>query len=81
MNTIKKQIIFVCGPNGAGKTTSAFLLLPDFFKTNEFVNADEIARGLSPLNADAMAVKAGKIMLERIKELSSKDKSFGIETT
>ncbi len=77
----KKQIIFIAGPNGAGKTTSALLLLPDFFKTNEFVNADEIARGLSPLNQDSMAVKAGKLMLQRVDELIRQNKSFGVETT
>ena len=76
-----KQIIFIAGPNGSGKTTGAFILLPDFFKTNEFINADEIARGLSPLNPDSVPFESGKIMIQRIRELSKKGRSFGIETT
>lgn len=76
-----KKLIFVAGPNGAGKTTSAFSLLPDFFKTNEFVNADEIAKGLSPLNAESVAIQSGKIMLSRVRELLRLNKSFGLETT
>jgi predicted ABC-type ATPase len=39
--------LYIIGrPNGAGKTTAAYKLLPDVFKTMEFVNADEIARGI-----------------------------------
>jgi len=41
-------LYILAGPNGAGKTTAAYRLLPDVFKTVEFVNADEISRGLSP---------------------------------
>ena len=47
----------------------------------EFVNADEIARGLSPFNPDGMAIEAGKLMLKRIDELLQKEESFSIETT
>ena len=36
--------------NGAGKTTAAVSLLPGALGIREFVNADEIARGLSILN-------------------------------
>jgi len=43
-------LYILAGPNGAGKTTAAYSLLPEIFTTVEFVNADEIARGLSPLN-------------------------------
>ena len=59
-------IYIIAGPNGAGKTTAAYSLLPDVFETNEFVNADEIARGVSPLNPAGAAFQAGRIMLERI---------------
>ncbi len=59
----------------------AYNLLPDVFKTLEFVNADEIARGLSPFNPEGVAFQAGKIMLERLKDLLSRKKSFAFETT
>lgn len=68
-------------PNGAGKTTAAFNLLPHVFKTVEFVNADEIARGLSPFNADAVAWQAGRIMLERLEQLIKEKNSFAFEST
>jgi predicted ABC-type ATPase len=71
----------IAGCNGAGKTTAAFALLPDVFKTIEFVNADEIARGLSPLNIEGVAFQAGRIMLERLADLVHQQKSFAFETT
>jgi predicted ABC-type ATPase len=52
-------LYILAGPNGAGKTTAAYRLLPDVFKTVEFVNADEISRGLSPLNVDSVSFQAG----------------------
>jgi predicted ABC-type ATPase len=44
-----KEVVVIGGPNGAGKTTAAFDLIPKPLTIREFVNADEIARGLSPL--------------------------------
>ena len=75
------DIFIIAGCNGAGKTTAAYNLLPEVFKTVEFVNADEIARGLSPLNAEAVAFQAGRIMIERIKHLIAGNKKFSFETT
>lgn len=75
------DIFIIAGCNGAGKTTAAYNLLPDVFKTVEFVNADEIARGLSPLNPTGVAFQAGRIMLERIEHLIDENKSFSFETT
>ena len=77
----QRQLYIIAGCNGAGKTTAARSLLPETLGINEFVNADEIARGLSPFNADAMAIKAGRLMLERISELLAAGQSFAIETT
>jgi predicted ABC-type ATPase len=74
-------IYILAGPNGAGKTTAAYNLLPDVFKTVEFVNADEIARGISPFNVDSVAFQAGRIMLERLEQLIKEKKSFAFETT
>ncbi|MEO6837868.1 MAG: zeta toxin family protein [Ginsengibacter sp.] len=74
-------IYILSGPNGAGKTTAAYNLLPDVFKTLEFVNADEIARGLSPFNVESVAFQAGRIMLERFEQFIKEKKSFAFETT
>lgn len=74
-------IYMLAGPNGAGKTTAAMKLLPDFLSVHEFVNADEIARGLNPLNPAGQAVAAGRLMLERIDLLIAARKSFSFETT
>jgi predicted ABC-type ATPase len=76
-----KELHIIAGPNGAGKTTSAKSLLPEFLETNEFVNADKIAAGLSPLNPESVSLYAGKLMLKRINDLVAQEKSFAIETT
>jgi predicted ABC-type ATPase len=76
-----KKLYIVAGCNGAGKTTASFTLLPEIWDCNEFVNADEIARGLSPLNPESVAMQAGRIMLARIDELLQLGKTFSIETT
>ncbi len=75
------DLYIIAGPNGAGKTTAAMTVLPEALYVKEFVNADEIARGLSPLNPEGMAIEAGKIMLKRIEHLVEAKESFSIETT
>jgi predicted ABC-type ATPase len=74
-------LYIIAGPNGAGKTTAAYSLLPEVFTTVEFVNADEIAKGLSPLNPEGVAFEAGRIMLRRLEHLINEQKSFAFETT
>lgn len=76
-----KTLYIIAGCNGAGKTTASMLLLPEILDCPEFVNADEIARGLSPFHPEEVAIQAGKLMLERIGILVKGDKSFAIETT
>lgn len=76
-----KNLYIIAGPNGAGKTTASYTILPEIFNCDEFVNADEIARGLSPFNPDEVAIQSGKMMIQRIKELLHEGKSFAIETT
>lgn len=71
----------VAGSNGAGKTTASFTILPNILNCNEFVNADEIARGLSPFQPEKVVVEAGKIMLNRIEHLLDKNHTFAFETT
>ena len=76
-----KDIVVLGGPNGAGKTTAAGTLLPVDLRTNEFVNADAIAAGLSPFNPEGSAVMAGRIMIERMRLLVREGQSFAFETT
>lgn len=64
-----KYLYIIAGCNGAGKTTASYTVLPEILECKEFVNADEIARGLSPFNPDGMAVAAGRLMLQRIENL------------
>jgi predicted ABC-type ATPase len=75
------EVIILGGPNGAGKTTSAQRLLPQDLHILEFVNADEIARGLSPFNPEGSAIEAGRLMLERMRSLIKAKQSFAFETT
>ncbi len=76
-------LYIIAGCNGAGKTTASFTILPEMLKCREFVNSDEIAKGLSPFNADsiAVAVEASRIMYKRIKELIASGETFAMETT
>ena len=76
-----KHLYIISGPNGAGKTTASYSVLPKILHCKEFVNSDEIARGLSPFNPESVAIEAGRLMLNRIKELLSRNESFSIETT
>ena len=76
-----KHLYIISGPNGAGKTTASYSVLPRILQCKEFVNADEIARGLSPFNPESEAIEAGRLMLSRIKDLLSRNESFSIETT
>jgi predicted ABC-type ATPase len=71
----------VAGPNGSGKSTFAIQYLPRYAGCCEFVNPDLIALGLSPFNPQHVALKAGKLVLERIGELSRERVDFAFETT
>jgi predicted ABC-type ATPase len=75
------DLYVVAGCNGAGKTTASFTILPKILDCREFVNADEIAAGLSPFQPEKAAIEAGRIMLRRIEELLNKNVDFAIETT
>jgi len=75
------KLYIISGCNGAGKTTASYTILPEMLACREFVNADEIARGLSPFKPESMSIQAGKIMIERISNLISNGTDFAIETT
>ena len=74
-------VYVIAGPNGAGKTTFASEFLPDFVNCREFLNADLIAAGLSPFAPETQNVRAGRLLLTRIKELTASKENFGFETT
>lgn len=78
---MSKNLYIISGCNGAGKTTASFTILPDVLDCREFVNADEIAKGLSPFQPEKVAFEAGRIMLHRINELLESGQVFAFETT
>ena len=76
-----KRLYIIGGCNGAGKTTASYTVLPDVLQCREFVNADEIAHGLSPFNPENVSLEAGRLMIHRINELLGREATFAIETT
>ena len=78
---MSKQLYIIAGCNGAGKTTASFTILPEVLGCKEFINADEIAKGLSPFQPESVAMQAGRIMLARMDELLQKGETFAFETT
>ena len=75
------KLYIIAGCNGAGKTTASFTILPEILGCKEFINADEIAKGLSPFQPESVAMQAGRIMLARMDELLQKGEIFAFETT
>ena len=78
---MSQNLYIISGCNGAGKTTASFTILPEILNCKEFVNADEIAKGLSPFQPEKVSFEAGRIMLNRINELLHDNKNFAFETT
>jgi predicted ABC-type ATPase len=75
------NLYIISGCNGAGKTTASYTILPEVLNCREFVNADNIAAGLSPFNPESVALESGRMMLKRIDELVREQADFAIETT
>jgi predicted ABC-type ATPase len=76
----RPQVVIIGGPNGAGKSTIARTVVSSIGLT-DFVNADVIARGLSAMHPESVAMEAARIMLERLKKLAAAKKDFAFETT
>jgi predicted ABC-type ATPase len=76
-----KKLYIVAGCNGVGKTSASYTILPEILDCKEFVNADEIAKGLSPFQPEKVSIEAGKVMLNRIKALINSGRNFAFETT
>lgn len=81
MEQKKMNLYIIAGCNGAGKTTASFTVLPEMLNCREFVNADEIAAGLSPFNPEGVAIQAGRLMIDRIISLLKEGETFAFETT
>src|SRR5690349_23238233 len=81
MASVKPTIYVIAGCNGAGKTTFAKAFLPHEVKCLRFLNADEIARGLSPLKPSAGAVQAARLLLKQVDDCLSRRETFAIEST
>ncbi len=75
------QVYIIAGPNGSGKTTFASKFLPKYADCPSFINADTIARGLAGFSPDAVALRAGRILLEQIEAYAKKRIDFAFETT
>lgn len=76
-----KNAYVIAGPNGSGKTTFAKMFLPEYVRCVNFVNADLIAQGLAPFEPRAAAIKAGKLVLQQIREYADRGADFAFETT
>jgi predicted ABC-type ATPase len=75
------KCIVIAGPNGAGKTTFAREFLPRDRGVLNFVNADLIAAGLSPLRPPLAARAAGRLVLAELDRLAKARADFGFEST
>src|ERR1043166_7771077 len=75
------SVIALAGPNGAGKSTAGPALVRDTLGVQEYVDADLLARGVSPSDPARTAIEAGKVMLRRLRELEKDKRSFAFETT
>ena len=78
---MSRNLYVIAGPNGAGKTTFARAFLPEYAVCRNFVNADLIAEGLSPLSPEAASFRAGRLMIDEIHRLADRGEDFGFETT
>ncbi len=71
----------IAGPNGAGKTTFAETFLPRYADCRNFINADLIAQGLSPFSPEVAAFRAGRLVLQQIRQFALRRADFAFETT
>lgn len=82
MSTLSKPICWIiAGPNGAGKTTFALNHLPEIADCQNFINADLIAAGISPLDPESKLRQASRIFISEIENCVRAKSNFGFETT
>lgn len=75
------NLYIISGCNGSGKTTASYAMFPEMLDCKEFINADEIAKGLSPFQPEKASIEAGRLMLTRMEEMLKAREDFAIETT
>lgn len=75
------NLFLIAGCNGAGKTTASYAIFPQMLDCKEFVNLDEIAKGISPFHPESASIAAGRVVVKRINELVSNGADFAVETT
>lgn len=73
-------LVLLAGPNGAGKTTFINGFLRERAEAFQFINPDEVARGLGGAGV-ARDPAAGRRVLERLDELAAERAEFVLETT
>lgn len=76
-----KRFWLIAGPNGVGKTTYAFKNVPAVSGSLNFVNLDEIARGLSPLKPELAERDAARVALAKARGFIKSGEVFSMETT
>lgn len=77
-----KRLMMIAGPNGAGKTTTAMAFLAGQKGIyDDFLNADQIAQGLSPLRPQSVNLQAGELMIKKFHEYVNLNLNFAFETT
>ena len=81
MTETRPQLWIVAGPNGVGKTTYAFRYIRAVSGSTSFVNLDEIARGLSPLDPSGEQRRSARVALDLTRSLIAEHRSFSLETT
>ena len=75
------RLFIISGCNGAGKTTASYTILPSLLNLHTFVNADEIADELSPLEPEREAIRASRLMMERVDQLILHGADLAVATT
>jgi predicted ABC-type ATPase len=75
------SLYVIAGPNGAGKTTFIKRFAPRELALLDFINADEIARGLSPFAPERAQIEAGRLVLTRFRQFVEEQRDFVLETT
>lgn len=75
------SLYVIAGPNGAGKTTFIKRFAPREIAMLDFLNADEVARGLSPFDPARAQFEAGRIVLQRFEQFVQQKRDFCLETT